>query len=77
MNTLKNFTTIFTTVLLLILLLILLPFVVKLDRCVGNCNNFNDLSDKIYVPNKTEDLNLNVVNMITGINKMHQINQIH
>ena len=77
MNTLKNFTTIFTTVLVLILLLILLPFVVKLDRCVGNCNNFNDLSDKICVPNKTEDLNLIVVNMITGINKMHQINQMH
>ena len=29
------------------------PFVVKLDRCVGSCNTFNDLSNKVYVPNKT------------------------
>ena len=29
------------------------PFSVKLDRCVGSCNTFNDLSNKIYVPNET------------------------
>ena len=29
----------------------------------------NDLSDKICVPNKTEDLNLSVFNMNTGINE--------
>ena len=29
----------------------------------------NDLSNKVYVPNKTEDLNLSVFNMITGINE--------
>ena len=45
------------------------PFSVKLDRCVGSCNTLNDLSNKVYVPNKTEDLNLNVCNMITGINE--------
>ena len=44
------------------------PFPVKLDRCVGSCNNVNDLSNKVCVPNKTEDLNLRVFNMITGIN---------
>ena len=44
-------------------------FVVKLDRCVGSCNTFNDLSNKACVPNKTEDLNLSVFNMITGINE--------
>ena len=43
------------------------PFAVKLDRCVGNCNTLNDLSNKICVPNKTEDLNLSVSNMITGL----------
>ena len=32
------------------------PFVVKLDRCVGSCNTVNDLSNKVCVPNKTEDL---------------------
>ena len=45
------------------------PFAVKLDRCVGNCNNINDLSNKVCIPNKTEDLNLSVFNMITGINE--------
>ena len=44
------------------------PFPVKLDRCVGSCNTVNDLSNKVCVPNKTEDLNLRVFNMITGIN---------
>ena len=37
-------------------------FVVKLDKCVGSCNTFNDLSDKVYVPNKTEYLNVSVFN---------------
>ena len=45
------------------------PFAVKLDRCVGSCNTLNDLSNKVYVPNKAEDLNLSVFNMITGINE--------
>ena len=43
-------------------------FAVKLDRCAGNCNTLNDLSNKLFVPNKTEDLNLNVFNMVAGIN---------
>ena len=42
---------------------------VNLDRCVGGCNILNDLSNKVYVPNKTEDLNLSVFNMITEINE--------
>ena len=29
------------------------PFTVKLDKCVGSCNTFNDLSNKVCVPNKT------------------------
>ena len=45
------------------------PFVVKLDRCVGSCNTLNDLSNKVCVPSKTEDLNLSVFNMITGKNE--------
>ena len=28
------------------------PFMITLDKCNGNCNYFNDISDKIYVPNK-------------------------
>ena len=48
------------------------PFAVKsdkLDRCVGSCNTLNYLSKKVCIPNKTEDLNLSVFNMITGINE--------
>ena len=41
------------------------PFAVKLD----SYNNLNDLSKKVCVTNKTEDLNLSVFNMITGINE--------
>ena len=42
---------------------------VKLDRCVGLCNTLNDLSNKVCVASKTEDFNLSVFNMITGINE--------
>ena len=45
------------------------PFAVKLDRCVGTCNALNDLSNKVCVPNRTEDLNLSMFNMITEINE--------
>ena len=44
-------------------------FSVKLDRCAGSCNTLNDLSNKVCVPNKTEDLNLSVFNIITGTNE--------
>ena len=47
----------------------LYPFVVKLDRYVGSCSILNDFSNKVCVPKKTEDLNLTVFNMITGINE--------
>ena len=36
------------------------PFVVNLDRSVGSCNTLNDLSNKVCLPNKTEDLNLSI-----------------
>ena len=36
------------------------PFSVKLNRCAGTCNNLNELSNKVRVSNKTEDLNLSI-----------------
>ena len=42
---------------------------VKLDRCVGSCNTVSDLSNKVCVPNKTEDLNLSIFSMIARINE--------
>ena len=50
---------------------------VNLDRSVGKCKIFNDLSNKVYVPNKREDLNLSVLNMITGIKKMKTLTTKH
>ena len=45
------------------------PFAVKLDRSAESFKIINDSSNKLYVPNKTKDLNLSVLNMITGINE--------
>ena len=42
---------------------------INLDRCAGSSNTLDNLSNKVYVPNKTEDLNLHVFNMITVINE--------
>ena len=39
-------------------------FAINLDRYVGSYNTFKDLSNKVCVPNKTEDLNLSLFNMI-------------
>ena len=45
------------------------PFAVKLDKYVGSLNALNDLSNKVCIPNKTEDLDLSMFKMITGINE--------
>ena len=37
------------------------PLAVNLDRCTGSCNAVNDLSDRVYVLNRIEDLNLTVL----------------
>ena len=45
------------------------PFLVKLHRCVGSYNTLSDLSNKEWIPNKTNDLNLSLFNMLTEINE--------
>ena len=50
-------------------IIILLLFVPKLDKCVVSCNILYDLANKARVPNKTEDLNIHVLNMITEKNE--------
>ena len=45
------------------------PFAVKLDDNNLIFNNLNGLSNKEWVPNKKEDLDLSVLNMITGLNE--------
>ena len=44
------------------------PSALKWVRCLGSCNTLNELSNKVCIPNKTEDLSLSVFNMIIGIN---------
>ena len=46
------------------------PFAIKLDRCLGSFNTLNDFSNKLRAPIKTEDLNLSILNMITGMNQL-------
>ena len=46
------------------------PFAVKLVRCVGSYNTLNDLADKVCVPNKTEDLDISMLIMITCIKEI-------
>ena len=43
---------------------------VELDRRVGSCNTLTDLSNKVCIPNRAEDLNLNVFNMVTQTNEL-------
>ena len=46
------------------------PFTVKLNRWFGSFNTISDLSNMACFPNKAEDLNLSVFNMITWINEL-------
>ena len=45
------------------------PFTVNLESCIRIFNILNDPSNKICVPNKTENVNLSVFSMITRVNE--------
>ena len=45
------------------------PFRVNLYRGGGSCNTLNDLSNKVYIRHKSEDLNRGVFNLITGVDE--------
>ena len=45
------------------------PFKVSLDKYSGICNSCNNLSTKICVPIKTNDINVKVFNVITNKNE--------
>ena len=47
------------------------PFAVNLDKCVVSCNALNYLSNKVLGPNKAEDFNLSMFNLITEILTKH------
>ena len=42
---------------------------VKIDKCNENFNTFDDLSSRVCILNKTEKVNLNVFNLVTGISE--------
>ena len=43
----------------------------KLDQFVGSCNTLNDLSKKVCVLNKREDLDIHFLNIITGVSQKY------
>ena len=45
------------------------PFATKLHKCIRGCNTRNDLSNRVCVPDKIENLNIHVLNTMTGKNK--------
>ena len=53
------------------------PFAVNLHRCAGSGNTLDDLSSRACVPSKVEDLNLHVLNLITGINELRTLTNIY
>ena len=65
----KTYDSTYSYILMSIVKFTLLFFAVNIDRCGGTCTTLNDLSNKVCVPIKTEDLNLGVFNKITGINQ--------
>ena len=44
-------------------------FVVSFDIWSGICNTFNNLSERLFVQNKTENQNVKVFNIISTKNK--------
>ena len=44
-------------------------FMISLDQCNGSCNTLCEISDRTVLLNKMEDVNLNVLKMITRKNE--------
>ena len=53
------------------------PLMASLARCNRSFNILDDLSSRICVLNKKEDVNLNVFNMITKINESKALKKTH
>ena len=45
------------------------PFKVNVDKYSGSCNSLDNLSTKIFVQIKTNDVNVKVFNVITNKNE--------
>ena len=44
-------------------------FTVSVNKCVGSCNAINDPHDQVYVPNKVNNMNVKVFNLISIVNE--------
>ena len=49
------------------------PFSIRINKCIGNCNNIDDPYAKICVPDVIKNLNLNVFNLMSRTNKTRSI----
>ena len=54
------------------------PFMISLDKCCRSFNTLREMSNKICVPSKTEDIDLSVFNLIIKkMNQKHCKNKYH
>ena len=53
--------------------LVFYPLSIKVNKCSGNCNNINDPTAKLCVPDIIKDMNIKVFNMLARINKTRKI----
>ena len=49
------------------------PFIIKVNKCSGNCNNISDPYAKICVPDIVKNLNVKVFNLMTLTNEARHI----
>ena len=49
------------------------PFSIETSKCSGNCNNINDPSARIYVPDIVRNLNVKVFNVMARANETRHI----
>ena len=45
------------------------PFIIKINKCSGNCNNINNPYAKICLPDVLKDLNVKVFNLMSRTNE--------
>ena len=45
------------------------PFSIKINKCIGNCNNINNPYAKICIPDVIKDLNVKLFNLMSRTNK--------
>ena len=52
-------------------------FAINLDKCAGSFNALDDLSNKFCAPNKKEDLNLHLFEVIKAYKNIKNINKTY